>query len=166
MPCKFFFAPVPCPVLCPVLCANSKFFFTGPGPAGRRLGTGLGTGLTIGWATGGVSSPAAFPSWFTKRLLNRRVRVRCYARDQYGRIVGTVQYGIRRRDLSTELLRKGLASVYRSAGAVYAQRPLSGWDAIEARAQRNRLGMWQRGVSAAMLPGEFKARQRKRKAKS
>ena len=32
---------------------------------------------------------------FTKRLLNRRVRVRCYARDQYGRIVGTVQYGIR-----------------------------------------------------------------------
>ena len=115
---------------------------------------------------GGVSSPAAFPSWFTKRLLNRRVRVRCYARDQYGRIVGTVQYGIRRRDLSTELLRKGLASVYRSAGAVYAQRPLSGWDAIEARAQRNRLGMWQRGGSAAMLPGEFKARQRKRKAKS
>ena len=103
---------------------------------------------------------------FTKRLLNRRVRVRCYARDQYGRIVGTVQYGIRRRDLSTELLRKGLASVYRSAGAVYAQRPLGGWDAIEARAQRNRLGMWQRGVSAAMLPGEFKARQRKRKAKS
>ena len=61
------------------------------------------------------------------KVLERRVRVRCYSRDQYGRIVGAVEYGVWpwRRDLSTELLKRGLASVYRQAGAVYGVWSLS-----------------------------------------
>ena len=103
---------------------------------------------------------------FTKRrVLNRRVRVRCYSRDQYGRIVGTVTYGPRlvpfaRRDLSTQLLKRGLASVYRSAGAIYGERALDGWSRIEERAQRRLLGMWSGGVGKASLPSDFKAKQR------
>ena len=73
-----------------------------------------------------------------KCVLNRRVKVRCYSRDQYGRVVGTVQFGWRGQDLSEELLRRGLASVYRSAGAVYAGRGPEYWDALEATAQRKR----------------------------
>jgi len=99
---------------------------------------------------------------FTRQcLLNRRVKVRCYARDQYGRIVGTVRYGPWRRDLSTQLLRRGLASVYRQAGAVYGERALEKWDALEAAAQKQRLGIWSQGVDKAVLPSEFKAKQKK-----
>ena len=98
-------------------------------------------------------------------VLERRVRVRCYSRDQYGRIVGTVEYGVGpwKRDLSTELLKRGLASVYRQGGAVYGKRPLDAWSAIEEDAQAKRLGMWSGGVDKAVLPSEFKAKQKNKK---
>ena len=90
--------------------------------------------------------------------------MRCYSRDQYGRIVGTVQYGVGpwRRDLSTELLKRGLASVYRQGGAVYGGRTLEAWGKIEEAAQAKRLGMWSQGVDKAVLPSEFKAKQKKK----
>ena len=98
-------------------------------------------------------------------MLERRVRVRCYSRDQYGRIVGAVEYGVWpwRRDLSTELLKRGLASVYRQAGAVYGKRPLDAWNAIEEEAQARRRGIWSGGVDKAVLPSEFKAKQKNKK---
>ena len=99
------------------------------------------------------------------KVLERRVRVRCYSRDQYGRIVGAVEYGVWpwRRDLSTELLKRGLASVYRQAGAVYGKRPLDAWNAIEEEAQARRRGIWSGGVDKAVLPSEFKAKQKNKK---
>jgi micrococcal nuclease len=102
------------------------------------------------------------------RVLNKRVRVRCYSRDQYGRIVGTLEYGGPgpwARDLSTQLLQNGLASVYRQAGAVYGGRSLDGWDKIEEKAQQKRLGIWSEGVEKAELSSDFKAKQKAKQKK-
>jgi len=63
----------------------------------------------------GMPLGAEATQFVSARVLERRVRLRCYSRDQYGRIVCTVEYGVGpwRRDLSTELLKRGLASIYR-----------------------------------------------------
>ena len=120
---------------------------------------------TAKFGKSGMPLGAEATEFVKAKVLERRVRVRCYSRDQYGRIVGTVEYGVGpwRRDLSTELLKRGLASVYRQAGAVYGKRPLDAWSAIEEEAQARRRGIWSGGVDKAVLPSEFKAKQKNKK---
>lgn len=66
--------------------------------------------------------------------LNRTVRVRKVAEDDYGRVVGVVVAG--GRDLDAEQVRRGMAWVYRQ----YARsRRLY---ALEAEAKRARRGLW------------------------
>lgn len=58
--------------------------------------------------------------WLTSYLLNRRVRVYVYRQDQYQRVVGSVfvrraldfPIPFRKRDVSYEMLKRGLATVY------------------------------------------------------
>lgn len=58
-------------------------------------------------------------AWLTSYLLNRRIRASIYRQDQYHRVVGSVYVRrafdfppFRRRDVSYEMLRRGLATVY------------------------------------------------------
>ncbi|KAL3897394.1 MAG: hypothetical protein SGPRY_013064 [Prymnesium sp.] len=74
------------------------------------------------------------------------VTLKLLSRDQYGRAVCTLSYGWgwQRRDLSEELLKNGLAVVYRQAGAQY-DGPVERWDQMEETAQQNRMGLWKEG---------------------
>ncbi|KAG5438861.1 hypothetical protein PCK2_000914 [Pneumocystis canis] len=62
--------------------------------------------------------------WLTSYILGKRVRVRIFSRDRYERIVGAVE--IRhwpfiwiKKNVSLEMLKLGLAEVYKSRGAEY-----------------------------------------------
>lgn len=98
------------------------------------------------------------------RVLYRMVRITPMATDQYGRIVARVRYGVF-GELSSEMLRKGLAAVYRGRGASYGHRGQAWWEAIEARAQREKRGIWSRGAAATELPSEYKEAQKRLKKK-
>ena len=92
-----------------------------------------------------------------KRLLNRKVKVKCLSRDQYGRIIGQVTYDSG-RDISEELLSEGLAVVYRRGNAQYGKDGTSSkWDQIENRAQEARKNLWKDGP----INTNFKKAQKK-----
>lgn len=98
-----------------------------------------------------------------EKLLNKRVKVKLLSRDQYGRVVGLVKYkdagffGLfkKERDISEELLRRGLAVVYRQGGGRY-DGSMSRWNDIEEIAKKHRKGMWKNGVGKVQLPSDFK----------
>lgn len=97
-------------------------------------------------------------------LEGKRVRIKLLSRDQYQRAVATVTYRgfLRRKNLSEELLKRGLATVYRQGGAQYDARDgVQKWDRIEATAKRKRKGLWAAG-KAAVDPAAYK-RQVKQK---
>lgn len=100
-----------------------------------------------------------------KRLKNRRVTVKLLARDQYQRAVSAVRYGtgpfgLVRRDISEELLKNGLATIYRGAGAEYNGK-LERWEGIEEKAKRRRVGIWKKGGKPLETPAEYKKRNKK-----
>ena len=52
----------------------------------------------------------------TQQLLNKKVTIKCLSRDQYGRLLARVTYTNNlffKKDISEELLKQGLAVVYR-----------------------------------------------------
>ena len=72
-----------------------------------------------------------------ERLDGKRVRITLQSKDQYGRAVAKLSYGLFRKDLSGELLANGLATVYCSGGAEYGPGKIEAdWNAIEDRARR------------------------------
>ncbi|KAJ1427052.1 hypothetical protein B484DRAFT_431614 [Ochromonadaceae sp. CCMP2298] len=96
-------------------------------------------------------------------LLGKKVVIKLLARDRYGRALGLVSYKDNkmlpgflssRKDISEQLLEKGLAVVYRQGGAQY-DGPVSRWNDIEARAQKKKRGMWVKGGEVE-LPSEYK----------
>lgn len=93
-------------------------------------------------------------------VLGKKVVVNCIARDRYGRLIGEVRHGfLGRKELSSSLLRRGLAVVYRGSDGSYGSRGLDTWQRIEAEAKRKSKGMWKEfpeGVS----PSEYKRQQR------
>ncbi|KAL4776807.1 putative endonuclease lcl3 [Aspergillus nidulans var. acristatus] len=108
--------------------------------------------------------------WLTSYLLSRRVRAYLHRPDQYQRVVATVYVRraldfpipFRRRDVSYEMLRRGLATVYEAkSGAEF------GGDAIEAKyrnaewwAKLKGNGMWKgfRRNKEFESPREYKTR--------
>lgn len=106
------------------------------------------------------------------KLLGKSVRVRCLGRDQYGRLLGRVFYsepglfssltGGGSKDISEELLWRGLAVVYRGGGAKY-DGGLQPWERLEADARDRRVGLWS-GGQRVVLPSEYKKRVKTRKA--
>lgn len=98
-------------------------------------------------------------------VLGKRIRVRCWDRDQYGRLVGEVRYGpFGRKELSPELVREGLAVVYTGKDASYGERSVGEWKALQTRAQAERRGMWVDGVEGVQLPSEYKRAARQAKS--
>jgi micrococcal nuclease len=93
-------------------------------------------------------------------VLHKRVKVNCIGRDRYGRLIGELRYGFfGNQELSSSLLRRGLAVVYRGTDGSYGHRTRAEWELIEAEAKRQRQGMWSEfpeGVS----PSEYKRQQR------
>ncbi|KAF0719799.1 Aste57867_798 [Aphanomyces stellatus] len=80
----------------------------------------------------------------TSMLQGRIVTVRLLRRDQYGRAVCMVTYGtwpFSYQNVSEELLKFGLARVYRLGGAAYGGL-LDTFNALEAEAQAARLHIW------------------------
>ena len=92
-------------------------------------------------------------------ILKKHVSVKLLGRDRYGRIIGEVRY--RRRfseeDLSVELVKKGLACVYRGGNAKYGtEKTINYWNRLEKNAQSHRVGMWKNGVKNVELPHVYK----------
>lgn len=114
--------------------------------------------------------------WLTEYLSNRRVRASVYKQDQYNRVVASVCVRrafdfppFRRRDVSYEMLRRGLATVYEAkVGAEY------GGDAMEQKyrraewwAKRRSKGLWKdarRAGSGWESPREYKSRMTRSEA--
>ena len=91
------------------------------------------------------------------------MRIKLLARDQYQRAVCAVSYGgalgLFRKDLSMELLKNGLATVYTSAGAEYNGYTVEALERIEKGAKERGLGMWSQGGKAES-PAEYKRRMK------
>lgn len=103
----------------------------------------------------------------TTNVLDQRVEVKLLSRDQYARAVCSVSYGpfssipfpfpsFMKKDLSSELLKEGLAVVYRQRGAQYdgKYREMEMW---EAQAKMKRKGIWSK-EGEVELPHQYKAR--------
>lgn len=101
--------------------------------------------------------------WLAHELDGRRLTLTLLHKDQYSRAVCMVHYGRWpfRKNASEELLKVGLANVYRQAGAVYGGRQQV-FEQLEAQAQKNKLGIWSQGKKLE-TSGEYKARLRSAK---
>lgn len=113
---------------------------------------------------GSKTQPYAISSrdFVRSRVLNKRVRLTCWQRDRFGRLLAEVRFGpFRANDLSTELLNRGLAVVYRGSDANYGKLSVSRWELLEAKAQASRAGMWIGGVEGVELPSDYKRDKRK-----
>jgi len=97
-------------------------------------------------------------SYLSNLIIGKRVSFRCYSRDQYGRVVGSITIGdfLGKRDISSEMVKEGFGSIYRGTGAQYGDHDLDWWTKLEARAQSERKGMWINGAQGVQLPSEFK----------
>eukprot|EP00747_Dinoflagellata_sp_TGD_P187292 gnl/TRDRNA2_/TRDRNA2_44861_c0_seq1.p2 gnl/TRDRNA2_/TRDRNA2_44861_c0~~gnl/TRDRNA2_/TRDRNA2_44861_c0_seq1.p2 ORF type:complete len:232 (+),score=37.52 gnl/TRDRNA2_/TRDRNA2_44861_c0_seq1:45-740(+) len=97
--------------------------------------------------------------WVKKRLLNKWVTVKVLAKDQYSRVVGMVYYrNWFTRNLSKELLKAGLAQVYRQSGAQYDGEKQA-YEKLEARAKANKRGIWSLGKKFESA-AEYKAKHK------
>ena len=97
-------------------------------------------------------------------LLGKTVRIKLLRKDQYGRAVAKVEGSRRRfppfqrRDVSLELVRNGLATIYTGGGAEYDNNR-STLEDLEAKAKKRKIGVWSQGKEM-MTPAEFKRQQR------
>jgi endonuclease YncB( thermonuclease family) len=102
--------------------------------------------------------------WLAHHTIGRDVIVELQRLDQYGRAVGVV-YGPRRRwlgwgplaCLNVDMVRVGLACVYRQGGAEYG-RHLEALERAEREARTTRRGLW--AMADVVLPHDFKRQQR------
>ena len=114
---------------------------------------------TAKFGNSGMPMGDAATAFVKKRIDGKRVRVTLQSKDQYGRAVAKISYGLFRKDLSEELLANGLATVYRSAGAEYGPgRTEEYWNLIEGRAKTLRKGVWKDGAAAD--PAAYKRKVR------
>ena len=95
--------------------------------------------------------------------MNKKVSLKLLAKDRYGRALAVVSYqedGIlfmkgRKADVSEELLKKGLAVVYRQGGAQYDGN-IAKWDKIEETARKQKIGIWSQDSKTMQSPAEYK----------
>ncbi|KAH8431792.1 thermonuclease family protein [Aspergillus melleus] len=108
--------------------------------------------------------------WLTSYLTNRRVRAYVHRQDQYQRVVATVYVRrmldfpipFRRRDVSYEMLRRGLATVYEAkAGSEFGGPKMEQkYRKAEWWAKKKGSGLWKgfRGNKDWESPREYKTR--------
>lgn len=100
-------------------------------------------------------------------VLGEKVKITLLRKDQYGRAVAKVEHGRRfvpplaKRDLSMDLLKEGLATVYTGGGAEYDG---SYEDFLETQrlAKKRRRGVWSLGEEM-VSPAEFKRQMKQLK---
>jgi micrococcal nuclease len=105
------------------------------------------------------------------KIQGKEINVKLLSKDQYGRVIGRIKYkesymfGLLKseKDISEELLKKGLAVVYRQGGAQY-DGDRDKWNALENTAVQKRKGIWMNGKEKADLPSDYKKNYVKEKA--
>ncbi|KAH8925996.1 SNase-domain-containing protein [Atractiella rhizophila] len=102
--------------------------------------------------------------WLTKYLNGRNVAVRLFSKDRYGRVVGMTYIRrfpwLWRTNVSEEMLKAGLATLYEQDGAQYGGS-LERFKQLEATAKQKGRGMWAKpmwGKGAYESPAEYKRR--------
>ncbi|ODQ66333.1 putative endonuclease LCL3 [Nadsonia fulvescens var. elongata DSM 6958] len=97
-------------------------------------------------------------NWLRSYLLGKRVRVKPLVEDQYGRTVASVKVWKwnGRRDVSTEMVRRGWAVVYEGKMNAEFEGKQAKLLKLEAEARRRKWGMWATGKGES--PGEYKKR--------
>lgn len=121
---------------------------------------GIDTPETAKFGNSGQPFGEDAKAWLAKTLDGRKLTLTLLHKDQYSRAVCMVHYGRWpfRRNVSEEILKVGLANVYRQAGAVYGGRQ-EVFDELEATAQKKKIGIWSQGKKLETA-SEYKARQR------
>jgi endonuclease YncB( thermonuclease family) len=95
-------------------------------------------------------------------VLGKTVRIKLLRKDQYGRAVAKVEGRRRfppfsRRDVSSELVRNGFATIYTGGGAEYdGQRDTL--EDLQAQAMKRKRGVWS--LKDMVSPAEFKRQQK------
>lgn len=103
---------------------------------------------------------------FTASLVqDQKVRIKLLRKDQYGRAVAKVQSPKRsflppfkRKDVSMELIERGLATLYTGGGAEYDDKK----EVLQKKqhiAQKKKRGVWSQGKNY-LSPAEFKKQQK------
>jgi endonuclease YncB( thermonuclease family) len=101
----------------------------------------------------------------TKDLVyHKLVAVKLLRRDKYHRIVGEVETCVTAsckdpKDVSVELVSRGLATLYTGGGAEYDGKKELLRKSLE-EAQRSKLGIWSLGEDEFVSPGEYKRKKR------
>jgi micrococcal nuclease len=92
-------------------------------------------------------------------LEHRNIQVQILTKDQYGRAVAQVRTGFWPfyKYADQKMLQAGLAEVYRGGGAVYGDKGLEAYSAMETKAQGKKKGMWSQGDKRESA-AEYKAR--------
>ncbi|KAI9916326.1 hypothetical protein PsorP6_018084 [Peronosclerospora sorghi] len=100
--------------------------------------------------------------WLTTTLEGKKLTLTLLHKDQYARAVCLVHYGWWpfRRDASEEMLKAGLAHVYRQAGAVFGGKQAI-FERLEEEAKAKGVGIWSQKKKVESS-GDFKARMRAR----
>lgn len=99
-----------------------------------------------------------------KKLVNQKhVKVQMLSKDRYNRIVAMVYVRrwwcspFRRKNVSLTMVEAGLATVYRSSGAEHGSI-LAQLTAAEAKARKNKRGMWSQSAKNFESPKDYKLR--------
>ena len=96
-----------------------------------------------------------------QKLSGKRVSVKLHGRDRYHRVLGSVYYqdGFFKRDIGEELVKSGLAVVYRQSGGKYPNG-IAYWNKAEEEARRLKRGIWSE--PQVELPSEYKKKMREK----
>ncbi|TQS31993.1 hypothetical protein Golomagni_07707, partial [Golovinomyces magnicellulatus] len=98
--------------------------------------------------------------WLRGYLLHRNVRAYPYKRDQYNRIVATVyvRRWLIRRNVGLEMVKRGLATTYEAKSGGEYGGIKSTYERAEAKAKKQKLGIWRGKASDFESPREYKKR--------
>ena len=100
----------------------------------------------------------------SKMVLGKTVKLKLLRKDQYGRALAKVEGGrsmlppFKKKDLSIELIRKGLATIYTGGGAEYDGNRQTLED-LQSEARKSKRGVWSHG-GTIQTPAEFKRLQK------
>lgn len=98
-------------------------------------------------------------AWLKSRVEGRRVWCQLVRRDQYGRIVSTVEERgwtpWSKNNLSLAMLRSGWVTTYEQGGAEYGAHTKEEFLSVQEEAQKARKGIWAEGLGGE-TPAEYK----------
>jgi|SRR5690242_6524650 len=105
----------------------------------------------------------------TDLVLNRRVRVQLYRRDQYDRVVAQVyvRKWFLKKDVGLEMLKAGLATVYEAKSGAEFGTSEKQYRVAEEQAKERNIGMWSKpGLLQRLAGAKIKAPESPREYKT